>query len=488
MITIDKQLRRYFIVVTFLAVLIIFVLSNLGMRVFFNSYVQEKDQRSDQRVVQYIQDIMKTTIQNKTMMGSMPGLMQFIRGEEVGVRIYDISGTLVFDSYVSQNMHGGMARESGQGQQQGVGRGPGMGNKYMQWSDGNLNPDADLVFRTYSIKDEERTIGTVEIGRERSILSSVEDRAFFLTMNIVFILALGLSILAVFFLSKYFTGKFLKPLLLVKNNIQSISGKDKGQLKPVSSSTAEIQELVLATEELSRTIEEQDKLRKRLTSDLAHELRTPLATLQSYIEAMLDGVWEPTPLRLSFCYDELIRLTRLISDLNELSVLESDKIVLKKTVFNLSNLFNDILENYKLIFTEKNIQLSGEIERDITVEGDNDRLKQVLVNILSNANKYTSEQGMVTVKLFAEDGKTNIKIIDTGIGISPQDLPHIFERFYRGDLSRSRESGGTGIGLTIAKALVEAHQGTLEVESERGVGTTVTITLPEHKVSEQLER
>lgn len=466
MISIDKQLRRYFVIVTIIAVLVIFVLSNLGMTIFFNNYVKEQDLRSDQNIVKYIEDLLSTENQNGLIMVSPPGMMQFIRGEEVEVKLYDSSGILVLDTSSMGNMHGGMG--------QGMGRGPGM-----SWQSGDKEvTDAGLVFREYPIIADGTKIARVEIGREKTVLSSAEDRTFIITMNLVYIIALGLSILLVLVISKYVTGKFLKPLLTVKNNIQSIKSNNKEKLQPISTNTTEIQELVLATEELSQTIAEQNKLRKRLTSDLAHELRTPLATLQSHLEAMIDGVWEPTPQRLSFCYDELIRLTRLINDLNELSVLESDKIQLNKTKVELSNLLNNMLENFKPVFSEKNIEVISNIQQDIEIEGDNDRLRQIFVNILSNANKYTPEQGRVTVMLAAEPGWIAVEIRDTGRGISPQDLPHIYERFYRGDLSRSRESGGAGIGLTIAKAMVEAHQGTLQVESEIGVGTTVIIRLP----------
>jgi signal transduction histidine kinase len=234
----------------------------------------------------------------------------------------------------------------------------------------------------------------------------------------------------------------------------------------------------VATEELSKKIQDQEELRKRLTSDVAHELRTPLATLQSHLEAMIDGIWEPTPQRLSFCYDELIRLTRLISDLNELSIIESDKIQLKIKELELSQLLNDTLENFRPLFLEKSIILHRQIEKEVRFKGDNDRLKQIFVNILSNAYKYTPENGEVTVRLTVTPGKLMIEVKDTGIGISKEDLPYIFERFYRGDKSRNRESGGAGIGLTITKALVEAHGGVLQVDSVYGSGTTVSVILP----------
>ncbi len=460
MIAINKQLRRYFVLVTIISVLLIFILSNLGMTIFFNNYVYQSDLKSDQKVVQYIEDIFSSN--NRITMGSYPGLMQFIRGEEVEVILYDLSGTTVLDTRTMGNMGRGM------------GHGWGMANS----SSNNLN--SELTYREYPLNVNGNVIGKVEIGRVKSILASAEDRAFFLTMNLVYVIALILSIVLVFVISKSVTGKFLKPLLTVKKNIQSISGNGQDNLLPIASDTTEIQELAVATEELSKKIQDQEKLRKRLTSDVAHELRTPLATLQSHLEAMIDGIWEPTPQRLSFCYDELIRLTRLINDLNELSIIESDKIQLKISQVDLSQLLNDMLENLKPLFLEKNIILHRQVDKEIRFKGDNDRLKQIFVNILSNAYKYTPENGKVTVRLSMLSEKVMIEVEDTGIGISAEDLPYIFERFYRGDRSRNRESGGAGIGLTITKSLVEAHGGALLVESVWGSGTTVRIILPKN--------
>lgn len=477
MISIHRQLRRSFLLVTIIAVLVIFVLSNLGMTIFFNNYVKGENLKSDQKVFQYMEDLLKTKDENRMAMGTIPGLMQVIRGENVEVRLYDSSGVILLDTSSMGNMRGGMRYGAGQGQ--GMGNGMGMGyGPGMARQEENERLETDLVYQEYPIQMAGSETGKLEIGREKTIFSSAEDRTFIITMNLVYVIALGLSILLVLVMSKRMTSKFLKPLLTVKNNIQSIKDHGKDNFRPVSSDTEEIQELVLATEELARTIEKQEKLRKRLTSDLAHELRTPLATLQSHLEAMIDGVWEATPQRLSFCYDELIRLTRLINDLNELSVLESDKIQLNISNVDISSLLHNMMENFQPVFAEKSIQLISMIEEELRIKGDNDRLRQIFGNILSNAFKYTPEQGKVTVSLAAEPQWVAAEIKDTGIGISSQDLPHIFERFYRGDLSRSRKSGGAGIGLTISKAMVEAHEGTLQVESEAGVGTTVRIRLP----------
>ncbi|HHV64880.1 MAG TPA: hypothetical protein GXX46_07400 [Peptococcaceae bacterium] len=496
MISISQQLRKYFIIITILAVLVIFLLSNFGMTIFFGNYVKNAQLKSDQKIVKYLEDLFSASLETGAAqsMGVMPGLRQFLRGEEAVIKLYASDGSLLLDTSVMGNMHGPMGHgygarasgeEAGQGSERSKGQGkansPGMGRDPGN-GQGMGRTDLDLFYREYPLKVAEGQLGKVVIGREKTAFSAAEDRAFLLAMNGVFILALGLAVLLAFILSKILAGKFLKPLLVVKNNIEVITGPGvpagRERLEPVFTQTKEIQELALATEKLAHTLDEQDKLRKRLTSDIAHELRTPLATLQSQLEAMIDGIWEATPERLSYCNDELIRLTGLINDLNELSVLESAQIEFNSTQVDFSKLVEEICENSAIIFREKNIDFTSEIAPGLTLKGDRNRLRQVVLNIISNAYKYTPEEGRVTVSLQREENWALLEIKDSGQGIAAADLPHIFERFYRGDLSRSRESGGAGIGLTIAKALVEAHQGTVEVESELGLGTKVAIKLP----------
>lgn len=212
-----------------------------------------------------------------------------------------------------------------------------------------------------------------------------------------------------------------------------------------------------------------------MTTDIAHELRTPLAAIQSHIEAFMDGVWKPNDEKLSVIHGEIIRLTKLINELSELSIVEEDEINLKLSNIDLSATLNDIIDSYESMFLDKNINVNKNIQNAINMMGDEDFLKRIFVNILSNAIKYTNEKGTVIVSLEEIKDKIRIIVKDTGIGIPKEDLKYIFERFYRSDLSRNRKTGGTGIGLTITKALVEAHGGTIKIESEVGKGTNVVV-------------
>jgi signal transduction histidine kinase len=275
--------------------------------------------------------------------------------------------------------------------------------------------------------------------------------------------------------SSHLSRKFLQPIYLLKENAKLIEAGKYKRLIEVNTNTFELHDLSLSVKNLAEKLDYQEGLRKRMTTDIAHELRTPLATIQSHIEAFIDGIWKPDNEKLSVIHDEIIRLAKLIKNLSDLAVVENDDIKLHKEELNLSKLLINITENFEPLFNTKNIQLNMDIQDDVEFTGDVDKLNQVFVNILSNAYKYANENGQVNVKLSKSKDKLSITVEDNGIGIPKEDIKNVFERFYRSDISRSRGTGGTGIGLTISKAIVEAHDGRIWIESEVGRGTKVII-------------
>ncbi|KNF07603.1 two-component system signal transduction histidine kinase [Gottschalkia purinilytica] len=255
----------------------------------------------------------------------------------------------------------------------------------------------------------------------------------------------------------------------------------KGNLKvnlDLRSSTYEINQLSNSIDYLVKTLESKDMLRKRLTSDMAHEIRTPLTTLQSTMEAFLYGVWEPTKERIESCHEEIRRLSKLVEGLKDIAKLEEADMNLNITRFNITDEIRQLLELLRPQYENKNINLIFEYNKEIAINSDKDKIKQILINLLNNSYSYTNEGGKVEVIL--EDLEKNIVICvkDNGVGISNDDLPFIFERFYRTDGTRNRKTGGTGIGLTISKALVEALGGNIKVESKLGQGSKFIVSLP----------
>lgn len=254
----------------------------------------------------------------------------------------------------------------------------------------------------------------------------------------------------------------------------------------INTSVEEISELSSSINNLASTLEKQESLRNRLTSDMAHEIRTPLTTVKSHIEAFIDGIWEPTPEKLKDCYDEVNRLHSLVENLEDINKLEKTNYVLNKTVFDLDSELVKIINSLIPQFNKKNLNFNLDNRADIEVFMDKDKFKQIMYNLLSNSIKYSYESGIINIKSYIENENLYIVVQDFGIGISPKDLPHIFEHLYRGDLSRARTktTEGSGIGLTITKNLVEAHGGTIKAASDKANGTVFSIEFPLKKLNE----
>jgi two-component system sensor histidine kinase VicK len=228
--------------------------------------------------------------------------------------------------------------------------------------------------------------------------------------------------------------------------------------------------------------EKLDKMRKEFVANVSHELKTPLTTIKSYTETLLDGAMENKEYTVNFLKvidSESERMTRLVKDLLQLSKLDYDNIQWNMKKIDIYKIVNECVYRMKISAEQKNQVLEFIADQDIPeIMGDKDRIEQVIVNILSNAIKYTSENGKIEVSLKRDGDSILIKVADNGIGIPKEDLPRLFERFYRVDKARSRMLGGTGLGLSIARQIVEAHKGKIRIQSEYGQGTQVFINLP----------
>lgn len=231
---------------------------------------------------------------------------------------------------------------------------------------------------------------------------------------------------------------------------------------------------------MAAALEDAELRRVVLIGDVAHELRTPLATIAGYIEGMLDGVVEPDEGAWALVLDEVNRLRRLTGDLQELSRVEAGQVALHLTAVAPAALSAAAVARLEPQFAEKGVGLHVQVPTDLPpVNADLDRALQVLINLLGNALHYTPAGGEVTVQAMPADDAVQWEVRDTGIGIAAEHLPHLFERFYRVDKARARATGGAGIGLTICKALVERHGGRIWAASAGlGQGATFYFTLP----------
>jgi len=241
----------------------------------------------------------------------------------------------------------------------------------------------------------------------------------------------------------------------------------------------ELGDLATTFNDMAGALEATERRRRDLIGDVAHELRTPIATLEGYLEGLLDGVVEPEPATWAKLHGEAGRLRRLVDDLQELSRAEARQISLAVEQVDPAEIVRAALDRLAPSFAEKDLTLSTDIpERLPRVRTDPNRAIQVLSNLLTNALRYTPSPGEVHLAVRPISGAVEFSVRDSGVGIAQEDLPRVFERFYRVDKSRSRAEGGAGIGLTIARALVETMGGSIRAESSgRGQGATFTFTL-----------
>jgi signal transduction histidine kinase len=337
--------------------------------------------------------------------------------------------------------------------------------------------NGQVTSKTFSITNNNVIIGSVSISYYGPYFLSDNDFKFIDSLNIILIIIGGFSLLLSIIIGFIMAKRISRPILKTVDAAKLISDGNYNVRIDEVTGTKEIEKLIQSINHLAETLETQEKLRKQLTEDVSHELRTPIAILQSHVEAMIEGVWEPSKERLESCNDEILRIGGLVSDLENLANNESDNLKLNKKNISLSEITNKAIRSFEAKIKNKNlhVEVSGNCS-DILADGD--KINQVVMNLMSNAIKYTEEGGKIDIELSEANDNVIFNIKDNGIGIADEELPFIFERFYRTDKSRNRETGGSGIGLAIVKSIVEAHGGTVVAESKLDEGTSFEVTLP----------
>lgn len=343
----------------------------------------------------------------------------------------------------------------------------------------NMKVQNEGVYTTnkFELKGNNQIIGYVEVGQYAPLLMTEEDVLFQSSINKSIVLSGIFTLIIITAASLYFSKQFSAPIKEVANMSVKLS---QGEFKEKSNTKTDIDEIINLRNSmniLAEKLNNQDMLRKRLISDINHEIRTPLNVLQNNFEAMIDGVFPVTTERLARLNDEIIRFGKLLNNLEKLKEFESESLKLNFHSINLINLIENLYDDFQMEAEKKHISLKLSKEENLNyfILGDSDKLKQVFINLVNNAIKFTGENGEILINICKNDKKVFVEIVDNGIGIIKEDIPFIFERLYRGDKSR-HETEGSGIGLTIAKSILTLHSATIDVVSQEGKGTKFIVS------------
>jgi len=291
----------------------------------------------------------------------------------------------------------------------------------------------------------------------------------------IFIGAAIVSIIAGILLSRNLSA----PLSNLAEAARSIGRRDLSQRVEVHGSQ-EIQEVAQAFNEMAADLQQAETLRQNLLADVAHELRTPITVIQGNLQAILDDVYELDKAEIAQLYDQTRQLTHLVDDLRELAQAEARQLLLEIAPVDLAVLIMDAATVYEPLAEAHGIELRPQILEGLPlIQGDRARLMQCLQNLLNNAFRHTPAGGVVILSLQKSAETLEISVSDTGVGVPPEHLPFVFDRFHRVDPARARETGGTGLGLAITRAIIENHGGTISAESAgEGQGSKFTLELP----------
>jgi signal transduction histidine kinase len=324
----------------------------------------------------------------------------------------------------------------------------------------------EVIGRAYIILDPTARESVAPFLR----LSASVNRALLLGGS----LAIGIALLLTFLLSR----RMMSPIGVLATAARRLGRGDLSQRVRLQGE-GEVASLAEAFNSMAADMEYAEQLRRNMVADVAHELRTPLSNIQGYLEAIRDGMVEPDVAAIRSLNEETSLLSRLVNELQELSLAEAGELKLVYQAEDITNLVRQAVTPWQPQLTAREISLSVELPDDLPpVNIDWQRVNEVLHNILENAVVHTRKGGTIKVGASSKGRWVEVSVSDTGEGIPAEDLPHVFERFYRVDKSRARATGGSGLGLTIAKRLIEAHGGTISVQSKLGEGSRFSFTLP----------
>jgi signal transduction histidine kinase len=456
-----KLVLSYVAVAAFLVVSLLFV-SNYYLDKQFQIYVAHKQDMKNMEIVDAV---------SKNFSGSAAspdaGFLNFLTGfgdslleQGIALMVYDASGAMIYCTNIED----------------------GAGCSHMhalpdaEWS--AVCPDFDSTYSqdAFGIDRDGKIMGTIKLGYHGPFYYNEGDQSFLSAYNRVFFGMSALFFTASIAIGLLVAGMIAGPIRKVTERTERIAaGEYSGDY--IETGTVEIDALSGSVDRLAESLDTQYMLKKRMASAYSHEFRTPLAVLQSNLEAMIDGLWTPTAERLESLRAEIIRMSRMVSEVDKLVQTGSDESRPEKVPSDLCDLAGRVLRGFEANMASKNLSLDFDCEK-CEANVDPDKFSQVIFNLVSNAVKYTNPGGHISVRVCGGGDNAVLTVRDDGIGIAGFDIPYIFEHLYRTDESRARDSGGNGIGLSVARVIVEAHGGAIEVKSRLGEGSVFTVTVP----------
>ena len=451
-LTLRTRILLYLLVVSLSGVFITSFTIFFGVENQFTDYLKKnREERIETIKKEVLQQYDETGELTNEQLNNM--LHQQAMTENLYFKLYDSNGELLIDSTSLRSMMG-----------------------MMNGTQSSIDPN-DYQSTSYQLKNNNEVIGNLTVFYPEQLMG--EDFIFLKSIKRNILIAVLVTVILSILFSLLFSNRLTSGFKKLINAIAELRNHQWRTRIPVKELTDEMRPLGESFNQLAESLAKEETLRKEFTANFAHELRTPLATLRSHIEAFQDGIWEPDSKRLEQCHEELMRLVRLVNELEKLIAAENPQIKIDKTRLETGKLLSFIREQFNPLFMKKGVDLEVQnTEEQHWFSGDRDKVIQILTNIVNNALQYTPQGKRVSIYIEEKNDQISFIVKDEGEGISEDDLPFLFERFYRGDKSRDRKTGGVGIGLSIVKAFVEAHQGKIKIESQSNVGTTVEVQLP----------
>lgn len=460
--TFGRRLAVAFATVAALTAILAGALLSVAWSYQFNEYIRDNLQRVANGVAEIVSTYYPVYGYDYRTLGQIPVLGST---SNVGVQVLDAEGQLIYDE-ASMRAHMIAAIQQG-----------GAAIPSIQPTDTTiLNPRGPVV--TAPIMVGKTQVGTVRVwaygqGARLTDRDVQFRQGSFMGLAIAALAAILLASIG----GAVYARRLVKPIEHITETAQALRGGNHNARTHMHGED-EIGYLGKTFDEMADSIEADREMERRLTADVAHELRTPLQAIQATVEAMQDGVLPADEEHLGIVRDETLRLGRLAGGILELTRLERGSLAFRCERIDLAGPVRSALEAHLALLETCEVRASSRIDEGVFVNADSDRMQQAVGNLLSNAARYTPRGGSVEVTLRREGDRALLEVADTGIGISDEDMGRVFSRFWRADSARERSSGGIGIGLAVTKEIVERQRGTIGVHRRPGGGTVFSIRLP----------